>query len=74
MGIADEDLPLLFQDFFRTDEAKASGELGTGLGLSIVKQILDSYGGRIEVASSPGHGSRFTFTLPLESPPGPLAD
>jgi signal transduction histidine kinase len=66
IGIAEKDLPNLFQDFFRTDEAKASGEIGTGLGLSIVKQIIDTYGGEIKVTSKLGLGSRFTFSLPLE--------
>jgi signal transduction histidine kinase len=66
MGIAKEDIPNLFQDFFRTDQAKASGEIGTGLGLSIVKQIVESYGGEITVTSNLGVGTRFTFILPLE--------
>ncbi|HNS52269.1 MAG TPA: ATP-binding protein [Anaerolineae bacterium] len=65
IGIAAHDLPSLFGEFFRTDEAKATGEVGTGLGLSIVKQIVDSYGGRIQVKSEPGEGTRFTFALPL---------
>lgn len=71
IGIAEKDLPRLFQDFFRTDEAKASGAIGTGLGLSIVKQIVDSYGGEIKVTSKPGQGSRFTFVLPTKPPPAP---
>ncbi|MGD2040052.1 MAG: hybrid sensor histidine kinase/response regulator [Anaerolineae bacterium] len=66
MGIPEEDIPHLFQEFFRTDEAKASGEMGTGLGLSIVKQILESYGGDIRVRSKVGEGTRFTFMLPLQ--------
>jgi two-component system sensor histidine kinase/response regulator len=66
IGIAEEDQPNLFQEFFRTDHAKASGEIGTGLGLSIVKQIIDSYGGDIQVRSRLGEGTRFAFTLPLE--------
>jgi signal transduction histidine kinase len=66
IGISEEDLPHLFQDFFRSEQAKASGEIGTGLGLSIVKQIVDYYGGEIKATSRLGHGSRFTFTLPLE--------
>lgn len=70
IGIRDEDLPHLFQEFFRTDEAKASGEIGTGLGLSIVKQIVESYGGEIRVTSQPGQGSEFTFLLPLEPATG----
>ena len=68
IGIAEKDMPSLFQDFFRTDQAKASGEIGTGLGLSIVKQVVESYGGRITVTSKLGQGSRFTFILPLEPP------
>jgi signal transduction histidine kinase len=66
IGIGAEDVPKLFHEFFRTDEAKASAEIGTGLGLSIVKQIVDSYHGQIEVLSKPNQGSRFTFTLPLK--------
>lgn len=69
IGIAEEDMPHLFQDFFRTDQAKASGEIGTGLGLSIVKQIVESYGGEIKVTSRLGQRTRFTFILPLEPPP-----
>ena len=65
IGIREEDLPHLFQEFFRTDEAKASGEIGTGLGLSIVKHIVNSYGGEIRVTSQPDQGSQFTFSLPL---------
>jgi signal transduction histidine kinase len=68
IGIAEEDMPNLFTDFFRTDEAKASGEIGTGLGLSIVQQIVESYGGQITVTSRPGRGSRFKFVLPLKPP------
>jgi two-component system sensor histidine kinase/response regulator len=66
IGIAAKDLGHLFQEFFRTDQAKATGEIGTGLGLSIVKQILDSYQGEIHVRSGLGKGTRFTFSLPLE--------
>jgi two-component system sensor histidine kinase/response regulator len=69
IGIAEKDLSNLFQDFFRTEQAKASGEIGTGLGLSIVKQIVESYHGTIKVTSKLGQGSRFTFVLPLQAPP-----
>jgi len=67
-GIAEEDLPRLFQEFFRSDQAKASGEVGTGLGLAIVQQIVHQYGGEIAVESAPGKGSRFTFQLPVSQP------
>jgi signal transduction histidine kinase len=66
IGIAEDDLPRLFQEFFRTDQAKASGEIGTGLGLSIVKQIVESYQGEIKVTSKVNQGTRFTFVLPLK--------
>jgi two-component system sensor histidine kinase/response regulator len=68
IGIDESDLPNLFQDFFRTDQAKASGEIGTGLGLSIVKQIVEHYHGTIKVTSKLGKGTRFTFVLPLHAP------
>ncbi len=68
IGIAPEGREHLFQEFFRTDEAKASGEIGTGLGLSIVKEIVDAYRGEIKVASRPGEGTCFTFRLPLAPP------
>ena len=66
MGISGEEIPALFQEFYRSDRAKASGEIGTGLGLSIVREIVDHYGGEIDVDSTPEEGSRFTFTLPAE--------
>jgi len=68
IGIAEADLSNLFEEFFRTDQAKATGAIGTGLGLSIVKQIVESYGGQLQVTSKLGQGSRFIFALPLEPP------
>ncbi len=65
MGISEAEQKQLFQDFYRTDQAKASGQIGTGLGLAIVKQIVESYGGEVSVTSEVGAGSRFTFLLPL---------
>ena len=54
----------LLEGFFRKEAAKATGEAGTGLGLSIVKQLVERWGGEIELQSSPGRGSRFIVTLP----------
>ena len=72
IGIAEADLSSLFSEFFRTSQAKASGEIGTGLGLAIVKQIVESYQGSIKVESRLGQGTLFTFTLPFEpAPSGP---
>lgn len=67
IGIAESDLPHLFEEFYRTDQAKAFAQYGTGLGLSIVKQVLDEYGGEIAVESELGHGTCFTFRLPMPS-------
>jgi signal transduction histidine kinase len=64
IGIAPKDREHLFEEFFRTQEAKAMEAHGTGLGLSLVKRILESHGGRIWVESEVGKGSKFTFVLP----------
>ncbi|MBE9536338.1 MAG: sensor histidine kinase N-terminal domain-containing protein [Proteobacteria bacterium] len=66
IGIAENEQEKIFDRFYRTDTSRGITE-GTGLGLSIVKAIIDAHGGRIELKSSPGEGSSFTFTLPLSS-------
>jgi len=63
-GIADQDLPHIFDRFFRTDRARSRQVPGSGLGLSISKWIVDAHGGSIEVASRLGAGSVFTVHLP----------
>jgi len=65
IGVAADDIPRIFEEFFRTEEAKAMQETGTGLGLPIVQQVVKMYGGTIEVESVVGQGSTFRFTLPL---------
>jgi two-component system phosphate regulon sensor histidine kinase PhoR len=64
IGIAPEDLPRVFNEFYRAENAKAVERHGTGLGLSIAKGIVDTYGGRISVESQVGEGSTFVFFLP----------
>lgn len=64
IGIQEEDLSNIFDDFYRTRNAEQMDKNGTGLGLSIVKQIVESHGGKIWVESQVGKGSRFGFTLP----------
>lgn len=66
MGIAAEDLPRLFQRYFRG--ANARGMVGTGIGLYLVKTVVALHGGDVEVHSDPGKGSRFTLRLPLQPP------
>jgi two-component system phosphate regulon sensor histidine kinase PhoR len=64
IGIPPEALPHLFEEFYRAPNARAAKITGTGLGLAIVKELVDRYGGRIEVESRLGEGSTFTVTLP----------
>ena len=63
-GIAPEDLPKVFQRFYRTDESRTRQTGGTGLGLSIAQWIAARHGGWIQVVSKQGLGSRFTLVLP----------
>lgn len=65
IGIAPEAQKLIFDRFYRTDEARAHTKKGTGLGLSICAWIAEAHQGRIEVRSAPGEGSTFTVVLPL---------
>ena len=73
-GIAAEALPRVFERFYRVDRGRSRETGGTGLGLAIVKHTAEGHGGRIEVESQVGRGSRFTLLLPqgpgLAGPPG----
>lgn len=62
-GIGKEDLPRVFERFYRTDKGRSREQGGTGLGLAIVKHIVEAHGERISVRSEPGVGSTFSFTL-----------
>jgi two-component system sensor histidine kinase/response regulator len=64
IGIPSEEIPRIFEEFYRTKEAKSMQETGTGLGLCIVQQIVSLYGGTLEIDSTPGLGSSFRFILP----------
>ena len=69
VGISEDQLPLVFERFYRADAARA--EEGVGLGLSIARQIAEAHGGTIEARSKPGVGSTFVLLLPREKPGPP---
>jgi signal transduction histidine kinase len=64
IGIAKKDLPKIFDEFYRSENAKKEVKIGTGLGLSIVKQIVDNYNGTINVQSTLDKGTRFILGFP----------
>lgn len=67
IGIAEDEIDRIFEEFYRAKNAKEVERLGTGLGLSLVKQIVERLGGDIKVESRLGEGSKFTVTLPFSS-------
>ncbi|MEH7302430.1 ATP-binding protein [Neobacillus drentensis] len=63
-GIPEEDLPFVFERFYKADKARTRGRAGTGLGLAIAKNIIDAHRGHISVQSKMGLGTTFSFLLP----------
>ena len=70
-GIAEVDLPRLFERFYRVDAGRSRDMGGTGLGLSIVKHLVEAMGGNVGVESRIGFGSSFWFTVPVAEKPEP---
>jgi signal transduction histidine kinase len=66
-GIPEEDLPHIFERFFRSQAVESAGIRGTGLGLAICKEIAERHSGFIEAKSVAGEGATFTVWLPVEN-------
>ncbi len=64
-GIDPQDLPYIFERFYRADRSRTRSTGGVGLGLTIAKGLVEAHGGRITVQSAPGQGTTFRFTVPV---------
>jgi two-component system, OmpR family, sensor histidine kinase VicK len=73
-GIPKEELPRIFERFYRLDKARSRTLGGSGLGLPIAKTIVEAHGGHIEAASRPGKGTTMSLCLPLLSMPQTTGD
>jgi signal transduction histidine kinase len=64
VGIPPEELPYIFERFYRVDKSRSRATGGTGLGLTIARRLVEAQGGRMRAESQVGRGSTFIFTLP----------
>jgi signal transduction histidine kinase len=71
IGIPKGEQEKVFEKFYRAGDPLVHNTKGSGLGLSLVRHIVEAHGGRVELQSSPGRGSKFTIVLPLEPAPAP---
>jgi PAS domain S-box-containing protein len=73
IGIMEEDMPRLFEKFYRGSQREARAQHGTGLGLAIVRSIAERHGGKVWVESKAGKGSKFLLQIPLTQPKTPTS-
>jgi two-component system sensor histidine kinase SenX3 len=69
IGIPNDELPRVFERFYRVDKGRARATGGTGLGLAIVRHVVENHGGRVDVSSELGIGTTFTISLPADPTP-----
>ncbi len=74
IGISAEQMDKLFQPFVQLDSKLSRRYAGTGLGLTLVRRMAELHGGSVSLESQPGHGSRFTVSIPWQIPETPPAD
>jgi signal transduction histidine kinase len=65
IGISEEDLPFIFERFWRADKSRSRYSGGTGIGLAITRRLVELQSGKLEVSSEIGKGSEFRFSLPI---------
>jgi signal transduction histidine kinase len=73
IGISQQDLPRIYEEFYRSPAARETVPEGSGLGMSIVKAVVERHGGTISVESEVGKGTRFTVSIPAGGPPPPTS-
>ncbi|MFC6086100.1 sensor histidine kinase [Sphaerisporangium aureirubrum] len=71
-GIDPEDLPVVFERFWRVEKSRSRRTGGSGLGLPIARKLAEAHGGTLSATSVPGEGSTFTLRVPVDPAPGPL--
>lgn len=69
IGVPEDDLPFVFQRFYRVDKSRSRGQGGSGLGLAIAERLVAKYGGSIAIASKAGQGTAVTLTFPIVQRP-----
>ena len=67
LGIPEEDLPRIFERFYRVEKARTTDTGGTGLGLAIAKELIEAHGGSIEISSKMGVGTMVEIILPVHT-------
>lgn len=65
IGLSGDELPHVFERFWRSDKSRSRSRGGAGIGLAIVRELVRAHGGRIDVRSHPGEGTTFSIRIPM---------